>query len=257
MCVEMIMGLRSGMKENLIIPIIMALVAYIKARKKVPVAFMLAGALFFINILTPFMTAYRQKAWYGGTNFSESFRYGLEAVFMAREEREVMDLEVSGISRLADSTSMALLCEEKVREGEIRNTFDSPLDYLARFVPRFLWPDKPIVDYNKIGRDLGVLHENDYSTSIGITLLAGLIMGGGFYSVMLGFLFIGILLRTYWAWLMERSGDNILAFVIYFNIMYTWIRDADLMVTLHANLSFLVYAYFLLGFIKKHSKRSA
>ena len=63
--------------------------------------------------------------------------------------------------------------------GEIVNTFNNAFDYLARFVPRFLWPSKPSIDYNKIGRDLGLLHEGDYSTSIGITLLAGFIMGGG------------------------------------------------------------------------------
>ena len=61
-------------------------------------------------------------------------------------------------------------------------------------------------------------------------------------------------MRIYWLWLMERSGDNILAFVIYFNVMYAWFRDSDLMVSFHANLSFLVYAYFLLGFIKRRAK---
>ena len=255
MGVEIAIGLQAGMKESVIIPIIMALVAYIKARKKIPIAFMLVGALLFINVLTPFMGAYRQKSWFGGASFSESFNHGLNAVFAAREEKEVMELETSGLKRLADSTSMALICEEKVREGEITNTFNNPLDYLSRFIPRFLWPDKPSIDYNKIGRDLGILNEDDYSTSIGITLLAGFVMGGGLSSVIFGFLIIGILLRIYWVWLMERSGDNILAFVVYFNIMYTWIRDPDLMIAVHANLSFLIYAYFMFGLIKKRTKQ--
>ena len=59
------------------------------------------------------MAAYRQQAWFGGKSFSESASYGLKAVFAAREEKEIMQLETAGVMRIADSTSMALLCAEK------------------------------------------------------------------------------------------------------------------------------------------------
>ena len=254
MCIEVVMGMRTGMKEMFLMPIIMALVAYVKARKKIPIIFMLAGMLFFINVLTPFTGAYRSKSWFEGASFYESFSHGLDAVFEARKGKEATELETSGLTRLSDSTFMAILCEEKVREGVVITTFKNPFEYLSRFIPRFLWPNKPTIDYNRIGRELGLLHPGDYSTSIGITFLAGLIMGGGLFSVILGFLFIGILLKIYWSWLIERSGDNILAFVAYFSVMYVWIRDPDLMVGLHGTISFLIYTYVMAGFIKKRAK---
>jgi oligosaccharide repeat unit polymerase len=52
--------------------------------------------------------------------------------------------------------------------------FDYKSDYLDNFialVPRFLWPSKPKIgaDGNSIGRELGLIGENNYHTSIGVS----------------------------------------------------------------------------------------
>jgi hypothetical protein len=49
------------------------------------------------------------------------------------------------------------------------------------FIPRFLWPDKPTRHFwNKYGRVYGVLSEDDYQTSVGVSYLAEGYMNFGY-----------------------------------------------------------------------------
>lgn len=64
---------------------------------------------------------------------------------------------------LAVVTSYYPVYPESVRFDYINN--------VLAFIPRFLWPNKPVMnlDMNKMGRDIGLIHSNNYHTYIGIT----------------------------------------------------------------------------------------
>jgi hypothetical protein len=80
------------------------------------------------------------------------------------------------------------------------------------FIPRALWPDKPSRHFwNKYGRVYGVLDNEDYQTSVGVSYLAEAYMNFGFSGMYLVAVIIGFLFA-----LVERSAFFILNGYFYF-----------------------------------------
>lgn len=245
----------SGFSGPMFNYIVLMSLAYIKGKRKIPIAvpvFLVLTVMAFVTFITPFTKAFRSKYWYGAT-FNESVDYAFENI----SSEGVTQVQSRTLARGADALGVSVLITQLQSQGAKIDAYGSPADIIIRFIPRFLWPNKPAtVDYNAIGHQLGILDPNDKETSIGIPLLGGFIINGGFFGVIIGMFIVGLILRTYWDWLIVKTGDNFLAFAIYLTLLFSWMFGGeDLPIFIHGNVAFLVYAYLFLGFIKRKKRR--
>lgn len=245
--VEIFYSFLSGMAGNIVRPLIFIALAYIKAKKKIPVIPIILIALFFIFYIVPFVKTFRGQYWQGAAakdsiNYAKNELSGKDDLSRKQDET---------LKRLSNPLEMAAICYEIRKEGRNVIMHQDSAAYFSRFVPRFLWPDKPVVDYNRLGRDLGMLSKNDYTTSIGLTFIGGLIMDSGTTGVIIGLFILGILLKILWQWLIVRSNENMFAFTVYSILIYRFIFPEDFYAIIHATLSFIIYAYFLSAFVNR------
>lgn len=244
---EIANGFLSGMAQNTIRPFIFVGLAYMKAKKRIPFIPIILISVFFVFYVVPFVKTFREQYWYG-SDISQSISYAKESL---SDESRFSSKRNETFIRLSNPLEMAVVCYENRKEGRRLSTYSGVPEYLSRFVPRFIWPDKPSVDYNKIGREINLLHQDDYSTSISLTFIGGLIMDFGTPGVMVGMFLIGILLRTLWQWLIIRSEGNMFAFAIYSALIYRFIFPDDFYGILHAVISFVIYAYILASLVNR------
>ncbi|MFH1868863.1 MAG: hypothetical protein ABH843_07820 [Candidatus Omnitrophota bacterium] len=237
----------TGMRELVILPFILIFVVYIKAKKKIPYILIITFIIFAVTFVMPFIAAFRSKHWFGGTA-TESFKHAFATI---SDKEESIKGNEAALKRLSSSLYLAVVCIEKKKEGLSVQTYENPMDYVSRFIPRFLWPTKPYVDYNLIGKKLGIIGEGDVSTSVGLPLMASMILNNGPVGAILTFFIIGIIGRILWEWLIVRTGANLLAFIVYFNTIYLWMRDEEFYVSLHSTLSFIIYIYIFFGFVSR------
>jgi hypothetical protein len=244
---ELISAFLGGMSGAIFAIIVLVLIAYIKSRNKIPFFAVAVTFFIFVYFVIPFMKTFRVKYW-AGADLATSIQYGINGFSdkeVAKEKRQ------GALLRISNPLEMAIIASEKMREGVRIRTYEGLFDYTARFIPRFIWPSKPSVDYNRIGKELGILAPEDYSTSISLTLIAAFIMSNGILSVIIGMFFVGVIIRVFWDWLMVRSQGNFFTFIIYFTILHDWVGFDDVYVLIHSTISFILYTYFLLGFINK------
>lgn len=243
---EFIWSFQFGMKEYLILPLIFVFVGYIKARKKIPYVSIISAALIFVLFVMPFVQTWRTNVANYGNDYAKEIAF--EEVF---NRDKTIDSYAPQINRLSDSINVATIAYDFHQEGRKVSTYQGWKDYLSRFIPRFLWPDKPSVDYNQIGKDLGILAQDDYHTAWGLSSVAAFILSNGAFGVFLGMFLTGIIIKTYWEWLIINCKDNLLALLIYFPLMYPWFRDEAMGIVFNGNMAFLFYAFILLYFINK------
>jgi hypothetical protein len=200
--------------------------------------------------LLPFTKAFREQYW-TGSSFTASLNYAIENINLTQEAER----RTASISRAANAIQIASIAYSFRQQGITIAIYQNTADFLSRFIPRFIWPDKPFVDYAQIGRQLGILQDDDYTTAIGIPLLASLIMSGGFFGVAVGMFAVGIIIRIFWEWLIVRGGGDFLPFCIYSIVLYTWMMGGDeIAILLHSSLGFLAYTYLFLNFFLRRKK---
>jgi hypothetical protein len=244
---EIFNGFLSGMAQNTIRPFIFVFLAYMRARKKIPVIAIALTIILFVFYVVPFMKTFRQSYWYGN-DMNQSVEYAKDAL---SDEKIFSDKRDESVMRVSNPLLMAALCYDYRKEGRKISTYNSIPGYISQFVPRFFWPNKPSVDYNRIGREMGMLNPDDYNTAISLTLTGGLIMDFGIYGVMAGMLIIGILLRVFWQWLVVRPAGNVFTFAVYSVLVYRFIFPDDFYALLHSTISFIIYTYFLASLVSR------
>jgi hypothetical protein len=233
---EIIRNFASGMARDVTLPFAMIIAVYLKARKKVPVFSIIIMAIIFLTVINPLTKAFRLRYW-EGVSFKESFQYSVKTVSGATTDEKAME----AIKRLANPLEMAVYCYEIRTRGVKVGIYRDFLDFISRFIPRVLWPDKPIVDYNLLGKKLGVLPLSDYKTSAGVPLVAMLILSMGFVGVIVGLFLTGIIIRCYWHWLMVRTNEVLFAYILYLKLMITWSGEYEFMGTIYGNVAVIVY----------------
>lgn len=100
-------------------------------------------------------------------------------------------------------------------------------DYLNNFIgiiPRALWPNKPQIskDMNLVARELGVIHSNNYNTSVGLTPL-----GMSYYQMgLLGVFFIAPFISFFLAFFAQNlSGNSWVEYLLSFMIALALARN--------------------------------
>lgn len=73
-------------------------------------------------------------------------------------------------------------------------------DLVASFVPRFLWPGKPIIGNSEV---IGNLYFNTSGTSPATTYMGDLYRNFGLVGIFIGMALLGVLLRLFYRWLIE------------------------------------------------------
>lgn len=246
--IEVFYSFFGGMAGNIIRPIIFVLLAYMKVKKRIPLIPIVLVAVFFILYVVPFVKTFRAQYWYGA-DAKTSINY---AQGLLSDKNNLSTKQDETLKRLSNSLEMAVICYEMRKEGRKVSSYHQDLSgYFSRFVPRSLWPNKPVVNYNEIGREIGMLSPNDYVTSIGLTFIGGLIMDSGTFGVIAGMFLLGILVRIMWHWFVIRSDGNMFAFAIYSIIIYRVIFPEDFYAILHSIIAFIIYAYFLSAFVNR------
>jgi len=230
--------------------ILMSLV-YLKTKRRllvVPIIIACITAILFLSYAVPFTKSFRAQYW-KGADVTESIKDALTRT-------EYIGTQVgfeSSLKRFSVPLYTTVICFKIREEGKRIVLYEDFLSFFARFVPRLLWPDKPVsFSWNRIGRELGMLHETDYVTSVAFPFLSSLVLNGGFLSVSLGMFLGGLIIRLLWEWLVIRSRDNFLSLCLYLIVIYSWMFGTfELGALIIINTSFLGYTYLLLSFMKK------
>lgn len=84
------------------------------------------------------------------------------------------------------------------------------LPLITKWIPRFLWPDKPREDLgNYWAKDYGYLGEEDFITSYNLPWLAEMYMNFGWLGVVVLSFAVGLLMGGWRAWLITRSMTSV------------------------------------------------
>ena len=127
--------------------------------------------------------------------------------------------------------------------------------------PRFLWKQKPAIygDGNKLGHELGVLYPDDTVTSIGRTILGDWYLNFGTWGVIFGMLFMGILWRAIYEFLIIGSGVSASGILFYIPVwIYVLQGLQDRVGSIYGGLFKILVMFSILQFFLKtmsnHSK---
>lgn len=246
----LIQSFLSGFAGEMAVLFIVIFLVYIKAKKRVPVFSIIALALtafLFFAYVAPFTKAFRNYYW-KGMSLSES----IDLASQSMSEKEYETSTVESVKRFSAPLEMTVLTSQLWEGGRRFYLYRDLTAFIARFIPRFMWPNKPAsFDWNKIGRDLGILDRNDFYTAVALPLLSGFIIGGGAMSVFIGMILVGVVIRTLWEWLIVRSKDNFLTLSIYLILLYMWMFGGNEFGSmLVCSVMFAAYAYIFLGLIR-------
>jgi len=248
-CVYFVQCFLSGFSGAMASVFGVTIIAYIKGKNTLPsipkIIAIIVTLVVFLGYIVPYTKIFREAHWQG-ENIGDSLEYANDEFITLSQDDKI---EVS-LTRFSDPLFMGLKCHGLRKQNVNISRYSGFLSFLARFVPRFIWKDKPVsFNGNQVGRELGVIQEDDFTTSISLPLLSNFILNGGLWGVILGMLGVGTILRLYWEWLIIRTGGNFLAFVVYFIILFSWIFGGDEIGSLVvANVGFLGYLYIFLGF---------
>lgn len=164
------------------------------------------AAILVVFILMPVMNFYKVPE-----NFFHSYMFGGKSNNSLEISKFVLDSSVGRVSQYP----------------VLYRTFNSHLkflygeDLLNFFVslgpPRFIWKNKPIInpDGNVLARDVGLLPENDKTTTIGFTVLGDWYINFGLLGIVLGMLFMGFIFGIFYSLLIKNSPHSFIGLTIY------------------------------------------
>lgn len=141
-----------------------------------------------IVLIFPFMLIYRQADFDIFATYS-LFR-GLDLRFFEILEQIVLD-------RLNNFRSLILVVQHA---NDIPYDGSKYLDNIIGLIPRSLWEDKPLIgmNLNMVGRQIGLLYENDFDTSITLSPLGEAFLMINFFGVLVAIGVVAVI------WLIER-----------------------------------------------------
>lgn len=89
--------------------------------------------------------------------------------------------------------------------------------------PRFIWKNKPTItiDYNAFGKRIGVIGQDNNTTAVGPTLIGEWYMSFGIIGIIIGMMFMGLLWRTIYLYLTEKTNFMFTGIMIY---VVVWIH---------------------------------
>jgi hypothetical protein len=127
--------------------------------------------------------------------------------------QERWDSMLSGFARAGDDSMERVLALTPSKVPFWGGETYASLPFL--FIPRVLWPDKPTRHFwNKFGRVYGVLSENDYETSVGVSYLAEGYINFGFAGMYAAAILVAFLIAV-----VERLSFIVMKGNFYFSFL--------------------------------------
>lgn len=176
--IAVLLGLATGFLEGTLVPLLILLIVRWHIVRKIPWRILFASALLFV-LLNPVKSAYRVQAWYGESNLGLVDRITLWFDLSGEAVRDIVAGDQLGeMENLArQALSRFDLIHKFAYVQDLTPAFvpyydGSTYEYLLfGWIPRFLWPDKPVAsDVNsRLDVDYGLLEQEQTSrATIGI-----------------------------------------------------------------------------------------
>ncbi len=184
-------------KQTTITLVLVPLVAFWYARRKVPWAFLIALFLILVFVLFPLYNAVRFQDWSlsVGERLSETFD-----TMQNWDGDEYMDRSVGSLqSRLALVNSLAVVLRDVGRWVPYQKGESYLMAPAIILIPRIVWPDKPELSIGlEFGYRFRVVHATDTLTSIAPSLPGELYWEADLPGILIGMALIGLGTRWFY-----------------------------------------------------------
>jgi hypothetical protein len=233
----------SFLRTNMIKPAVFFILAYIIAHGNVRVLFRLK--------LIPVYIFVALFASYFGIFGSERTKIGvgtqrIENLVELKEDENIVGQ--TPLSRLTNFNQLSQVVQLTIEDGFLEG---ETLQYLGIvFIPRFIWPGKPLIQMGawfaeRIG--LGWIdYEGKYHNSINMTIPGELYLNFGYIGVIIGSFLIGFIFRLFWnsvnSWKNpEDLFGNIFAAYLLFLGLFSLGADIQILITILATYLIMLF----------------
>jgi len=197
---EFLVRFTSGALAAVLILLLFMMLIYWQVRKRISWSFIVIITAIFL-IFNPIKQEYRAIVWYGQERSAD---YGTKAElfvqlafnrYLGTSQNSTTSIRQTNINRLghiATFSHVVQMTPDLVPfwGGETYGFF------LARIVPRILWPDKPTFSFgNKFGQRYRLLARDDFTTSYNLPWLPEFYANFGTWGIVFGMALVGIAFR--------------------------------------------------------------
>ena len=220
---ELSYQLPRGSKESILIPIIISILTY-SLFHKIKVKQLIAFSIFIFFFVFPFYSIYRdQMNPHKGLNFQQAIDdYGNYITSFSSDKLSNIENQVFS-SRLNYNGILAVVMNGTPGLWNYQNG-NTYFGIFTEFIPRFLWTSKPIYNIgHDFGVDYGILAGSFINASVGMSVPGEAYLNFGWFGILVG-IFYGLLYRFVYNLFFCSSKPNLLNFVIYFILYYSFIR---------------------------------
>lgn len=204
---SVMLGLTTGGLENAFVPIAAFLVVRWHCTQKIPWKTLMLGGVLFVFILQPVKSAYRSQIWFANTTpgLTERMNLWLKLSQDGVENLVRGDILTDGEKMFRQSMMRLDLLHQFVLVQEMTPSTipyyqGETYRYLAySWIPRLLWPEKPIAQQANItfALDYGLLYDDQIDkTMTGVSHLAEAYANFGIWGIVIVMGFQGIILAA-------------------------------------------------------------
>lgn len=192
--IVLLVGILSGGKAGFLIPFLYILLAYHYLKKRVKISWIFTFVV--VTILAiPFFNAYR---------YADNLAQIISALDkMLTEDNDFLIKQVMGRFYGIDSLTIIIRDTPNVMDYQLGATI---LPLLYAWIPRALWPDKPIISFSKIFGEtyLGQFFSGT-GTAASVTMLGEVYLNFHIAGMIVGSFLIGLILRAIYEYLIVKN----------------------------------------------------
>jgi hypothetical protein len=194
---ELAFGAAAGGKQSFVITVLAVLIPRTVARTKVPKAAVAAAIIAFLVLVIPFNQAYRNAARSSSGTLAPGVAVAEAPGILARTVTDQNSLTVAPdsfdylLQRIREIDAPAIILQRTPSQIGYDSRAQLILGPLAGFVPRAIWPSKPILASGyRLNQEYYGLPKNLY-TSSAVTPIGDLYRHGGWLSMIAGMFLLG------------------------------------------------------------------
>jgi hypothetical protein len=249
------LGLGSGLASQGLLVVLTLMMVYATIRHRMPWVVILLAAVAFM-VIRPVESEYRMATWEGGYfQGASEFEKGMLLSGLVMRNVKQMFAGETGAYDLTMDLASRRLCVDLITLADVIHDTGRTVPYwtgasyrplLYKFVPRFIYPDKPVEDTGQtFGHRYGLLNPANYDTSYNLPQLTELYVNFGLPGVIVGMFLFGLLYRAMRAILVHPAmGFGALIGAIYLSIEMLAVESATSMM-----IGELIWGFIYLGLL--------